>query len=185
MHISSIDDFERALLRLDQVLENQNIETIQVRAIGGFAMMYYRVNEHRYTIDIDSLTEEFDDCVLSAIRSVGLELGLEDDWLNTDCALLDGFLDGLASEINWKKSRYIFKHINLYVADEIGLLRSKAKAIHDGGLVPRSTDKKDLISLLKMLDIHNIYELDKCNELYFIKGQYCRCYDYLSVIHSW
>ena len=37
---STIKDFEDALIMLDQELKKANIK-IKIRAIGGFAMMYY------------------------------------------------------------------------------------------------------------------------------------------------
>ncbi|MBQ9518668.1 MAG: hypothetical protein IJR59_02100, partial [Firmicutes bacterium] len=135
---SSLADFENALRVLDSKLEKIGINKIEVKAIGGFAMMYYGVRENGFTIDIDSLTEKYSDNVYCAIKETGIEVGIDDDWLNTDCSELDGFLGELSKEINWVESKYSFKHIDLKVADIFGLVRSKAKAINDGGLVPRS-----------------------------------------------
>ena len=79
-------------------------------------------------MDIDSLTSKYDDKVLELIVEIGNELGLEDDWLNTDCAMLEGTMNKLANQINWVKSKYYYEKINLLIADEIGLLRSKIKS---------------------------------------------------------
>lgn len=59
----------------------------------------------------------------------------------------------------------MFKNIDLKVPDILGLIRSKAKAIHDGGLVPRSTDKKDLIDLLRNMEVNSIEEINSNEEL--------------------
>lgn len=55
---------------------------------------------------------------------------------------IDGFLTELEPTIYWEKSKNEYRNIELHIADNIGLIRSKAKAVHDGGLVPRKTDKK-------------------------------------------
>ena len=45
---SSLEDFEKALYRLDELLVENSLDPIEVRALGGFAMMYYNVREHGY-----------------------------------------------------------------------------------------------------------------------------------------
>ncbi|MCQ2495260.1 MAG: hypothetical protein MJ131_01565 [Lachnospiraceae bacterium] len=180
-----MDNFERALYRLDELLVETNHESIEIRALGGFAMMYYGVRENGYTIDIDSLTPDYDSKVLELIKQVGAELNMEYDWLNTDVSMLDGFLNILANKITWNKSEYTFKRINLLVADMIGLLQSKVKAVNDGGIVPRITDKKDLVSILKKISVNDIYELNANDKCRFIETDYPRCYEYLTVIGSW
>ncbi len=182
---SSLEDFEKALVLLDNKLEKLHNVRIKIRAIGGFAMMYQGIRKNGYTIDIDSLTFEFDDKVCELIKEVGAELGLENDWLNTDCSMLDGFLDELAPVIIWEDTKYEFNNIDLKVADIWGLIESKAKAIHDGGLVPRSTDKKDLLALLRYIDIYSVEQIDMKKELERIRNKYPRCYDYLNRILEW
>ena len=180
-----MEDFEKALYLLDEKLEKLDVDVIEIKAIGGFAMMYYGFRDQGYTIDIDSLTKEFNNTVIMAIKEVGRELNLDEEWLNTDCAKLEGFLDELSSEINWLDSKYHFSHIDLRIADTVGLLRSKAKAIHDGGTIPRSTDKKDLLAGLRSMEIFDIHTLDNSEQFQFIQKQYTRCYDYLKQIQTW
>lgn len=185
MRKSSLDDFVEALKSLDEKMDAHGYGTIEIHAIGGFAMMYYGFRKDGYTIDIDSLTERFDEDVVHLIEEVGCEKGIEEDWLNADCAMLEGFLNDLSEKINWKDTNYDFKHIVLKVADVPGLIRSKAKAVHDGGLVPRTTDKKDLISGLIYVGITNIDELNLSSDYAFIRDEYGRCYSYLEEIKKW
>lgn len=161
------------------------VKKIEIRAIGGFAMMYYGFRSNGYTIDIDSLTKSFDENILKLIHDVGRELDLDEDWLNNDCALLEGFLSDLSNKIEWIDSKYKFNNIDLKIADAVGLLRSKAKAIQDGGAVPRSTDKKDLLSGLKKMKISDIQTLDKRSEFSFIANSYPRCYEFLKTVSKW
>ncbi len=184
MKRNSLNDFIAALNMLDGLLEREKISGIDIYAIGGFAMLYYGIRKDGYTIDIDSLTKGYDDKVLGLVKEVGKELGIDSEWLNTDCAELEGFL-GLSEGISWKNIDYEFRHINLKIADIKGLIGTKAKAIHDGGLVPRSTDKKDLIALLKYVGIDSISTLDKSSDYGFIKQEYTRCYNYLNQIITW
>ena len=136
-------------------------------------------------MDIDSLTEDYDSDIIGAIREVASECTLDPDWLNTDCASLEGFIDDLALEISWITTNYLLKNIDMYVADFIGMVRVKAKAIHDGGLVPRKTDKKDLMLLLKMGDINSLEELNMSSDFDFIKFKYKRAYDFLAEMQKW
>ena len=184
MKLSSLEDFENAFVLLDEKLKKENLQ-LRVRAIGGFVMMYYGLRGNGYTIDVDSLTDDYDVRIQTLIKEVGKELSLDEEWLNTDCATLEGFLDGLASEIEWQDTRYAFSNIDIKIADIKGMIRSKAKAIHDGGLVPRSTDKKDLLRLLEEVHIGDLEELDQNVEYAFIRDEYARCYDFLAKENSW
>lgn len=181
---SSLIDFENALKLLDEKLGLAN-KKIEIKAIGGFVMMYYGLRDNGYTIDIDSLTVKYDHSIESIIKEVGNELGIDEDWLNTDCAELDGFLNILSEQINWIPTKYSFKNIDLKIADIIGIVRSKAKAINDGGIVPRSTDKKDLLSSLRYLGIYCIDDIESNKELDFIYTDYKMCFKFLNDIKKW
>ena len=184
LHQCTINDFEKALSILDKKLTRENLR-IEIKAIGGFAMMYYGIRVNGYTMDIDTLTNEYSSKVLELIHEVGKEAAIDRDWLNNDCAGLEGFMSILGNEIKWLPSKYEFQMIDLCVADIKGLIRSKAKAIHDGGLVPRSTDKKDILDALAYVGIGNIEELNANQEYSFISEEYQRCYEFLKKQDSW
>lgn len=185
LKLSSIDDFKEALLLLDARLKEIDAKPIQIRAIGGFALMFHGLRGDKQTIDIDSLTKPFPQPVLDAVKRVGKELDLEEDWLNTDCATLQGFMRELAPKINWLDTDYPLQKIDLKVADPLGLARSKAKAVHDGGLVPRGTDKEDIIRILLSFGIEDIGALDANPDFAFIKESYPRCYAFLAEAGTW
>ena len=176
--------FLEALNSLDKKLKGMG-KHIVIHAIGGFVMLYYGIKEHGFTIDIDTMTNAYDDSIINAIAEVSKEFDLEKDWLNNDCANLEGFMDELFPKIKWEKSSYEFENIELFIADQIGMIRVKAKAVHDGGLVPRKTDKKDLMLMLKKININSIYELDGDLELDFIKKEYSRTYKFLTDMKEW
>ena len=111
MSDGSIKDFEDALYLLDEELQKTNHSCIVIKAIGGFAMLYHGLQDHGYTIDIDSLTTDFDDEVKYLISLVGNKNNLDSDWINTDCTMLEGMLNDLAPNIVWEKAIYDFKKI--------------------------------------------------------------------------
>lgn len=181
---SNLDLFEQALRMLDDRLATANL-SIEVRAIGGFAMLYYGIRDNGVTIDIDSLTYAYNEDVLKYVSEVGRALNIEEDWLNTDCASLQGFIKKLGKQINWVDAGYSFVAIDFKIADLYGLLRSKAKAIEDGGLVPRKTDKNDCVHILCHLGVNNIKNLTKNENLVFIREEYPRCYKFLEELREW
>lgn len=184
MNKSTLSDFENALYLLDKELMKNNMH-IEIKAIGGFAMLYYGIRENGFTIDIDTLTENYNDEIVALIHQVGKELDIDCDWLNNDCTLLDGFLGKLSEDIDWKIGGYKFSNINFKIADIKGLLRSKLKAIEDGGLVPRITDKNDCVHILKYMGIEDIEGLNCNREMSFIENEYPKCYLYLYELKKW
>ena len=185
LKLCSLDRFKEALVALDDLLIKVDVKPLEVRAIGGFALMFHGIRQDGETVDIDSLTKKFPQPVLDAIKQVGNDLDIDEDWLNTDCATLQGFMKELAPKINWLETDYPLKRIHLKVGDLVGLARSKAKAVHDGGLVPRSTDKQDLIAILNHFGISDISALDASEDFAFIRESYPRCYAYLSEAKEW
>ena len=51
----TLDDFKDALEALNDKLKNHHI-TIEIRAIGGFAMLYNKLRSGGYTMDVDTAT---------------------------------------------------------------------------------------------------------------------------------
>ena len=105
--------------------------------------------------------------------------------LYTECATLDGFLNDLAPQITWLDTDYPLERIDLKVADLEGLARSKAKAVHDGGLVPRSADKKDLLSLLNTMGVSDLRSLESSDSLSYIRTDYPRTFAFLAEKADW
>ena len=52
----SLDDFKNALDSLDKKLISKGM-VIELRAIGGFAMLYNKLREGGYTMDVDTATK--------------------------------------------------------------------------------------------------------------------------------
>lgn len=158
-------------------------ETIEVRAIGGYAMLYNDLREGGYTIDVDTATKDYPEEVKKLIIEVSDEEGLEDDWLNNDVYSLEEVM-GIYDEIEWIEDSS-YSNIRLFVASDESMLKLKIRAVHFGGLVPRVTDQMDLLDLLGALGVHNIEELSKYEYTKNMKEQYPRSYEFLIKQENW
>jgi hypothetical protein len=91
-HKCSLAQLERALEVLNGKLKRLGLNApVQIRAIGGFALMKYgiRAADRAFTVDIDSVTGDFAPEVMAAIHEVADEMNLERDWINND-NVMDG-----------------------------------------------------------------------------------------------
>src|SRR5690606_37638811 len=64
-------------------------EPLQVRAIGGYALLKHgvRKGDRAFTMDIDTVTRDYGMAVERAVRKVAEQLDLEPNWLNNDNVL--------------------------------------------------------------------------------------------------
>lgn len=85
-----------------------------VYAIGGFAMLYNKLREGGYTMDVDTATKDLSDDVLSLIREVADENGLDEDWINNDSYKLSEVTE-IMSKLEWQMDD-TYSNIKLYVA---------------------------------------------------------------------
>ena len=88
----TLDDFKDALKALNEKLKAHHI-TIEIRAIGGFAMLYNKLRSGGYTMDVDTATKDMTEEVQSLIREVAEEKGLDEDWINNDSYALPEVTD--------------------------------------------------------------------------------------------
>ena len=178
----SLDDFKSALDALNEKLNVQGI-TIEIRAIGGFAMLYNRLRDGGYTMDVDTATQDMSENVMQLIREVADEKGLDEDWINNDSYKLSEVTE-IIDDLEWIADN-TYSNINLYVAEIQSLLLLKVRAIHYAGLVPRITDQTDLLDILAFLGIHNVDEV-KANKLTKnIERKYPRCFAFLKQTSKW
>ncbi|MBR1421975.1 MAG: hypothetical protein IJ571_00840 [Ruminococcus sp.] len=178
----SLDDFKNALEALDEKLRAKGI-IIEIRAIGGFAMLYNKLREGGYTMDVDTATKDMSDDIMGLIREVADEKGLDEDWINNDSYKLTEVTE-IIDKLEWQADDS-YTNIKLYVARIPSLLLLKVRAIHYAGLVPRITDQTDLLDILGFMGIHSVDEL-KTNELTKdIEIKYPRCFELLKKTGKW
>ena len=178
----SLDDFKSALRLLNEKLRINDL-TVEIRAIGGFAMLYNKLRTGGYTMDVDTATKDLSDEVMNLVREVADEMGLDDDWINNDSYKLSEVAD-IVNDIEWIIDKS-YSNIDLYVAKITGLLLLKVRAIHFAGLVPRITDRTDLLDILSFLGIHTVDDVRSNPITKDIETMYPRCFEFLKETRRW
>lgn len=177
----TLEDFDQAFRVLNEMLEKTG-QIIEVRAVGGFAMLYHGLRDFGYTMDADTVTADYSDEIAAYIRKTAEKLDLDEDWLNNDAYYLQE-VSAVADKLKWNEVKR-YSNIRLYIADTDSLILLKARAIHAGGLIPRATDKSDLLELLNFVGVHNIDEVRADPHTKQILA-YDRCYKFLEELKNW
>lgn len=154
----TLHQLKQALRRLDVVLGQKN-KHIEVRAMGGYALMEHgiRPDADAFTVDIDSLTDDFDPEVLAAIHQVAEEQGLYKHWLNNELlGEKSAELLALQYEARWIPAAEGYDNIKMSYADIPTLTRSKYFAVDSWRTSERDRDKPDLVNLLKRQGIKSV-----------------------------
>lgn len=168
------EDFDMAFKRLNELLHSMNI-IMDVRAIGGYAMLRNHLRDDGYSEDVDSVTKDWDEEVVKAIKQVGKEQNLLEDWLNNDPINLVEVVEVL-DELEWIDDDS-FSNIRLKWADIDSTFLLKVRAYEGGGLVPRKTDKADLFRIL--FKLNEIRGFDDLVHRYPFILDYPRCAAFL------
>ncbi len=177
-----LNEFNDALKCLNEKLVKAGI-VIEIRAVGGYALLYNNLRKDGYTMDVDTLTESYSEKVTELIQEVSAEKGLDIDWINNDAYGLPEVM-GIYKDITWLKSTE-YSNIILCVANIESMLKMKVRAVHYGGLVPRITDQTDLLDILNSMGIHNIDELRKNDKTSNLEKEYPRCFAFLDGKQRW
>ena len=123
--------FERALTHLNNLLQINDIK-IDIFAIGGFALMCHGVRGEELTEDIDSLlSHSYSDDVIKLIADTGREVGLDDDWLNTQWSEINHFDDSIYKDIIFVESAYNFSNISVKICTLESLLKMKIMQVEE------------------------------------------------------
>ena len=155
--LSGAADIELALRRVGELLEAAN-EPHALVIVGGAALGLLGVVS-RETRDVDILAfarargrgawtlvpppQPLPDAFAGAIRTVGRDLGLADDWLNTGPALQrkQGLPRGLSTRVQWRQ----YASLRVGVAGRQDLIWLKLYATADDG--PAGRHARDLAAL--------------------------------------
>ena len=161
MEMHYYEDFKEMLGCLDEKLVAQNSH-IEIRAIGGFAMMcnanVLSFDSRNASIDIDSYNE-YTGRIKILIKEVAKEFKVNEDWLNTDWRddytskyqSEDGIITGLDGW-EWILSEdIVLSNITIFYANTEGLFAMKLRAVNEKLIneeQPRLNDVTDLIAML-------------------------------------
>lgn len=153
-----------ALELLDVKLFEQQAEPLELKIVGGFALIMRDVREHGFTQDIDSMTKGFSAETHETIAKIGRNLGIKLGWLNADMVLDDPeIIESIVGKVNFEPYGE-YKVLRVSIADLSTLLRLKIVAAGDNLEI---TDDEfeferhfaDLKALLKALKIASLDEL--------------------------
>lgn len=157
--------------------------TIEIRAIGGFAMLYNKLRSGGYTMDVDTATRDMTEEVQAQIREVADEKGLDEDRINNDSYGLPEVTE-IIGKLEWITDNS-YSNIMLYIAKIESLLLLKVRAVHFADLVPRITDQTDLLDILAFLGIHTIEEVKRNPLTKSFEKKYPRCFEFLKNTEKW
>ena len=146
-------------------------------------MLYNKLREGGYTMDVDTATKDMSEDVQRLIREVADEKGLDEDLIKYDSYRLSEVTE-IISKIEWQVDE-TYSNVKLFVAKIPSLLLLKVRAIHYAGLVPRITDQTDLLDILSFLGIHSVDELSANKLIKDIESKYPRCFEFLKKTNSW
>jgi len=133
--MTEISDYvvTKALIALDNLLPD-NQRPIRLYVVGGYALQLNSVRTDPNAVtDVDYVGETFDIDVKRIIDRIGSEFGLGPGWLNNDL-LLSGSTISELEQYTGPLSFVIrnlpgLKHITIYAADTLSVLRMKIIAI--------------------------------------------------------
>ncbi|MDR1358783.1 MAG: hypothetical protein LBJ48_05465 [Coriobacteriales bacterium] len=155
-----------ALSSLDNKLAKAGSDPVEIRIVGGFALILRGVRETGFTQDIDSMTRDFDPQVKQLIAQTGRELGLKLGWLNADMVLDDPeVISMIVGEMNFENFESFddYRVLHVSVADLPTLLKLKIVAAGDTLLVRDDIEHerhaRDLVALLNALEIDSAESL--------------------------
>ena len=177
----SLNDFNEAFENLNNILRERNLN-IEVKAIGGYAMLCRGLREYGYTMDADTITPDYPEEINEIIKSVANKLDLDEDWLNNDAYKLPE-VQGIIDQLNWEEGKS-YSNIKMFLADLDSLLLLKVRAIDGGGVIPRSTDKSDLLNILKFMGINDVGSVINNDSTKFICN-YDLCLSFLKEKEMW
>lgn len=145
-------ELDDALRLLDHELDALGLDTpLQMRAIGGYALMKHgvREDERAFTVDIDTVTRDYSAAVVQAIKTVAEQASLDEDWLN-NYNVMDNDPDQVEEMIaaEWLPQPLGLRNIAVSIATIETLTRAKIIAVDNIEFSGREQDEPDLRDLL-------------------------------------
>jgi len=153
----------KALEILDTRLVTSGCSPVEIRIVGGFALILHGIRETGFTQDIASMTRDFEPQVKQLIAEIGKELGLKLGWLNADMVLDDPeIIEMIIGETHFDQFGD-YQALDVKVADLTTLLKLKIVAAGDTILAHDSIEyerhARDLVALLKEMNIDSVEKL--------------------------
>lgn len=147
----TVDELDEALRLLDHELSGVGLdEPLQIRAIGGYALLKHgiRSEERAFTVDIDTVTKDYSAAVIRAVETVAERAGLDADWLNNYNVMGEPEDVEAMFDAEWEPQSLDLRNIAVSIASVPTLTRSKIMAADTAEFSGRDRDIPDLAELL-------------------------------------
>jgi len=157
-------ELDDALRLLDHELNGLQLnEPVQIRAIGGYALLKHGVRraEEAYTVDIDTVTADYSAAVIAAIERVAEKAGLDPDWLNNYNLMGDPEDVEQVLDAEWLPQPMDLRNIAVSIASVPTLTRAKIIAADTAALSGRQRDASDLEDLLEHQGIKSLSDFQR------------------------
>ncbi|WP_311245397.1 MULTISPECIES: hypothetical protein [unclassified Microbacterium] len=144
-------ELDDALRLLDHELNGLHLEQpMQIRAIGGYALLKHgvRKGDMAYTVDIDTVTKDYSAEVIAAIETVAERLGLDSDFINNYNLMDEPEHVEQMLDAEWLPQPMGLRNIAVSIASIETLTRAKIIAADTASLSGRDRDTIDLQALL-------------------------------------
>jgi hypothetical protein len=154
----------RALELLDNRLAASGYSRIEVKIVGGFALILQGVRDGGFTQDIDSMTRSYDPHISHLIAQIGKEMGIKLGWLNADMVLDDpDIIKDIIGEVSFTPYGS-YKVLDVSLADLPTLLRLKIVAAGDNLEVTHDEVEyerhfEDIMSIVATLELNSLESL--------------------------
>ena len=149
-----------AIHELNQKMMEKDLPSIQLNAVGGFALMLHGERETTCLTDIDYIGDDLPEAIRQISAPIGLKYGLGKDWINNDVLLSGSNLRDMefaTGELHFLPGIALDK-IQIDILCEEDLLKLKVIAIDTsltaldlGGDFTRLKDFPDTIALMQTL----------------------------------
>lgn len=166
--MKSFEEFVALLKLLDSIITEKygkNKIELDMRMIGGFAMMYHshieKVNVYReYSVDADYLEKE-NDIIEECLKEIENRIGEDPHWLNNAWYKNNNYYDELFPYSVFLIDESLnLDNINLYIADLETIMAFKARAINNKIEYNLRIREQDIEDVRQILNLWNISEED-------------------------
>lgn len=157
-------ELDDALRLLDHELASLELkEPLQIRAIGGYALLKHgvRKGDMAYTVDIDTVTRDYSAEVVAAIETVADRLSLDRDWLNNYNLMDEPEHVEQMLDAEWEPQAMDLRNIAVSIASVETLTRAKIIAADNAEFSGRDRDLIDLKALLEHQGITSMSQFDR------------------------
>lgn len=166
-----------ALGELDKKMKEENLPQIELKCVGGFALMLHGVRERDCITDVDYVGPDLSKKIVELSEEIGRKFNMPEKWINNDLLLTGTSLEDLeysTGKLHFTKKELGFNRIKIEVLCLEDLLKMKViavdtnlVAIEYGGDFTRIKDYTDILKLMEKCN-YTSNKIDECFGEYIV-----------------